>query len=75
MLTEKQLMRALNSLAHLVDRFDSAVRLVLSTGEIHFDDHREDRMLELFVKLMDGIEEKEGEDAIASEQNSDEEWI
>ena len=52
-LTEKQLLRALNSLAHLVDKFDSAIRLVLATGEIHFDAHKEDRMLQLFLNLME----------------------
>ena len=71
-LTEKQLMRALNSLADIIDRYDSAVRLALSTGEIHFNDRQEDRMQELFIQFMNNITSKEEQNE--EEQESDE-WI
>jgi hypothetical protein len=72
-LTEKQLMRSLNSLASLIDRFDETIRLVLATGEIQIEEPREERMMELFLKFMSDIEEKEGLEQV--ESDSDEEWI
>ena len=66
-LTQKQLFRAIDSLAVLIDRFDPAVRLVLETGEIHLGE--ESVFQDSFLQLLN--EDPQEED---SEQESDE-WI
>ena len=49
LLTKKQLFRAIDSLAVLIDRFDPALRLVLETGEIYLGEESvfQDKFLQL----------------------------
>jgi len=76
-LTEKQLLRCINSMSQMVDRFDPWIRLVLSNGrslsgrEIKLRDQTEQ-----VPSVMSFLKAIKGEGfGLEKEQESDEEWI
>ena len=72
-LTEKQLMRSLRSLASLIDRFDEAIRLVLGSGKIRLFEPKEEQVLQQFLQYMNTIDTQQ--ETGSDDSDSDEEWI
>lgn len=74
-LSEKQVVRALFSIVHVLERYDSVIRSALDTGLIAFGRSQEDEWLSNFITLMSQIEEDGKVDSSPAEEEESSEWI
>jgi hypothetical protein len=64
-LTERQLMRSVVSLAQIIDRYDSTILTAISSGEIIFEEDDKESMMQLLQQMLDAahdLSEEESDD-------------
>ena len=56
-LTEKQLMRAVVSLAQIIDRYNQTIETAMTEGIVTFDDNEEGQMMELLQQMLSAAQD------------------
>ena len=75
LLTERQLMRSVVSLAQIIDRFNSTILMAILSGEIIFEEDDKEPMMQLLQQMLDAAHDLSDDDSDNDDDDDDMEFI